>query len=84
VDYDNAWMTPIHHPVSALVYSALGHEVVTVVIDGKVVMRDGVVTIVDERAVRRSAQVHADALTARAGTDSFKRRGWRSVGRQRD
>jgi 5-methylthioadenosine/S-adenosylhomocysteine deaminase len=81
VDYDNAWMMPIHHPVSALVYSALGHEVVTVLIDGKVVMREGVVTSVDERAVRRSAQVHADALTARAGTDSFKRRPWRSVSR---
>jgi 5-methylthioadenosine/S-adenosylhomocysteine deaminase len=69
----------MHHPVSALVYSALGHEVVMVVIDGRVVMRDGVVTSVDERAVRRSAQSHADALTARAGTDAFKRRGWRSA-----
>jgi 5-methylthioadenosine/S-adenosylhomocysteine deaminase len=79
VDYDNAWMMPMHHPVSALVYSALGHEVVMVVIDGRVVMRDGVVSSVDERAVRRSAQSHADALTARAGTDAFKRRGWRSA-----
>jgi 5-methylthioadenosine/S-adenosylhomocysteine deaminase len=79
VDYDNAWMTPIHHPVSALVYSALGHEVVTVLIDGEIVMRDGVVKSVEERAVRRSAQLHADALTARAGTDAFKRRGWRSA-----
>jgi 5-methylthioadenosine/S-adenosylhomocysteine deaminase len=79
IDYDNAWMTPIHHPVSALVYSALGHEVVTVLIDGRIVMRDGVVTSVDERAVRRSAQLHADALTARAGTDSFKHRPWRSA-----
>ena len=81
VDYDNAWMTPIHHPVSALVYSALGHEVVTVLIDGRVVMRDGVVTNVDERAVRRQAQSHADALTARAGTDAFRKRAWRSAGR---
>jgi 5-methylthioadenosine/S-adenosylhomocysteine deaminase len=79
VDYDNAWMTPIHHPVSALVYSALGHEVVTVLIDGEIVMRDGVVRSVEERAVRRSAQLHADALTARAGTDAFKRRAWRSA-----
>jgi 5-methylthioadenosine/S-adenosylhomocysteine deaminase len=81
VDYDNAWMTPIHHPVSALVYSALGHEVVTVMIDGRLVLCDGVVTTVDERLVRRSAQARADALTARAGTDEFKRRAWRSVGR---
>jgi 5-methylthioadenosine/S-adenosylhomocysteine deaminase len=78
VDYDNPWMTPIHHPVSALVYSALGHEVVTVLIDGKIVLRDGAITTVDEQAVRRTAQSHAGALTVRAGTDTFKRRPWRS------
>ena len=27
IDHENAFMTPIHNPVSALVYSALGHEV---------------------------------------------------------
>jgi 5-methylthioadenosine/S-adenosylhomocysteine deaminase len=79
VDYDNAWMSPIHHPVSALVYSALGHEVVTVLIDGRIILRDGIVLSIDERAARRSAQLHADALTARAGTDAFKRRPWRSI-----
>jgi 5-methylthioadenosine/S-adenosylhomocysteine deaminase len=76
LDYNNAFMTPIHHPVSAMVYSALGHEVTTVMIDGRVVMRDGIVGTVDENAVRRQAQVSADALTQRAGTDEFKRRPW--------
>ena len=38
----------IHHPVSAMVYSALGHEVTTVMIDGRIVMRDGIVATVDE------------------------------------
>ena len=76
VDYNNAFMTPIHHPVSAMVYSALGHEVTTVMIDGRFVMRDGIVGSVDETSVRRQAQVSADALTQRAGTDSFKRRPW--------
>ena len=42
-------MAPVHHPVSALVYSALGHEVSTVIIDGVVVMRAGRITTVDER-----------------------------------
>jgi 5-methylthioadenosine/S-adenosylhomocysteine deaminase len=79
IDYNNAFMTPIHHPVSALVYSALGHEVCTVLIDGKMVMRDGVVKSVDEAAVRKQAQSHADALTKRAGTDSFKRRPWPGI-----
>jgi 5-methylthioadenosine/S-adenosylhomocysteine deaminase len=79
LDYNNAFMTPIHHPVSAIVYSALGHEVTTVMIDGRLVMRDGVVGIVDEGAVRKQAQVAADALTKRAGTDAFKRRPWPGV-----
>ena len=75
IDYNNAFMTPIHHPVSAIVYSALGHEVTTVVIDGQFVMRDGIVGV-DETAVRRHAQASADALTKRAGTDASKYRPW--------
>jgi 5-methylthioadenosine/S-adenosylhomocysteine deaminase len=78
LDYNNAWMTPIHHPVSAIVYSALGHEVSNVMIDGRFVLRNGQVTTVNELAVRQTAQRSADALTKRAGTDRFKRRPWRS------
>ncbi len=36
-------------------------------IDGRFVMRDGVVATVDETAVRKQAQMSADALTQRAG-----------------
>jgi len=79
IDYENAFMTPIHNPVSAIVYSALGHEVSTMIIDGRFVMRDGVVTTVNEAAVRRQAQINADDLTRRAGSDRFKRRPWRSM-----
>ena len=85
LDYNNAFMTPIHHPVSAIVYSALGHEVTSVMIDGRFVMRDGIVGAVDEAAVRRQAQTSADALTQRAGTDSFNRRPWpKTVGWERE
>jgi 5-methylthioadenosine/S-adenosylhomocysteine deaminase len=79
LDYENAFMTPIHHPVSAIVYSALGNEVSTVMIDGAFVMRDGVVTGVNEAAVRRQAQIHADDLARRSGSDKFKKRPWRSM-----
>lgn len=78
LDYGNAFMTPIHNPVSAIVYSALGHEVSSVLIDGRFVMRDGVVTSVDERAVACQAQTCADALARRAGAERFRNRGWRS------
>ena len=79
LDYENAFMTPIHHPVSAIVYSALGNEVTTVMIDGRFVMRDGVVTGVNEAEVRQRAQRHADDLARRAGSDKFKKRPWRSI-----
>jgi 5-methylthioadenosine/S-adenosylhomocysteine deaminase len=78
IDYANPFMTPIHDPVSAIVYSALGHETTTVVIDGHIVMRDGVVISVDEAFIRSRAQVCADALAVRAGVDHYKRRPWRS------
>jgi 5-methylthioadenosine/S-adenosylhomocysteine deaminase len=48
-------------------------------IDGRFVMRDGVVTTVNEEAVRRQAQVHADDLARRSGSDKFKRRPWKSM-----
>jgi len=79
IDFNNAFMTPIHHPVSAIVYSALGNEVTTVMIDGRFVMRDGVVTTVNEAQVRRQAQVHADDLARRSGSDKYKNRPWRSM-----
>jgi 5-methylthioadenosine/S-adenosylhomocysteine deaminase len=78
IDYDNAWMTPIHHPVSAIVYSALGHEVSDVMIDGRFVLRNGAIVGVDELSIRRRAQQHADNLTKRAGTNKYKHRPWRS------
>lgn len=78
IDFANPFMTPIHNPVSAIVYSALGNEVCDVMIDGRFVLRNGTVRSVDEFAVRQRAQLHADALARRSGSDRFKNRGWRS------
>ncbi|MFZ1206073.1 MAG: hypothetical protein WAN97_17300, partial [Candidatus Acidiferrales bacterium] len=60
-------------------YSALGNEVTSVMIDGEFVMRDGVVTGVNEKTVRQQAQISADDLARRAGSDRFKKRPWRST-----
>ena len=68
LDLSNAFVTPLHHPVSALVYSALGSEVEAVVIDGVTVMSDGTLQSVDEYEVARSAQEAAYRLAERAGT----------------
>ncbi|GAB0116039.1 amidohydrolase family protein [Acidisoma sp. 7E03] len=76
-------IAPVHHPVSALVYSALGHEVSTVLIDGRIVLRGGRMTTVDEGAVRARSRSAAASLAARAGVAHLGRRPWRSIGAAR-
>ncbi|MFZ4832580.1 amidohydrolase family protein [Rouxiella sp. Mn2063] len=78
VGTDHPAMTPVHHPVSSLVYSALGHEVTDVFIDGEPVLRNGKLTRVNEREVLLRSQQAANSLAERAGSDRFKRRPWRA------
>lgn len=73
LNFDNFFVNPIHSPVSALVYSALGNEPELVMIDGQIVMRDRVMQTVSEAEVLKASQIAADELAKRAGTDRFKR-----------
>ncbi len=76
---DNFCVTPLHDPVSALVYSAIGNEAETVIVDGAVVVSKDGVTTVDETAVRDAATRSARELTGRAGTAGRARRPWRGI-----
>ncbi|WP_215844784.1 amidohydrolase family protein [Candidatus Pantoea bituminis] len=76
VDTRHPAMTPIHHPVSSLVYSALGHEVSDVFVDGKWLLRDGEFTHLDQREVMARSQRAAHSLAVRTGNN--KQRQWRS------
>lgn len=59
---------PMHNPVSTLVYSSTENNINQVVISGKDVLVDGIVTsIPDERQVLTIAQEEADKLAERAG-----------------
>jgi 5-methylthioadenosine/S-adenosylhomocysteine deaminase len=51
-----------------------GHEVRTVMVAGKIVVRDGVVLTADEEAVRAGAQMLAEALARRVAADPVHRR----------
>lgn len=77
--FDNFFATPLHNPISALVYSALGNEPELVMIDGQVVMRERTMQTVSESQVMQMAQAAADGVSERAGTARFKKRPWRSV-----
>jgi 5-methylthioadenosine/S-adenosylhomocysteine deaminase len=70
LDMSDFFASPIHDPVSSIVYSALGHEPTLVVIDGKIVMRDRNMVTVDQRRVRQEAQKAAASLTSRAKISS--------------
>jgi 5-methylthioadenosine/S-adenosylhomocysteine deaminase len=60
---------PVRNIVPNLVYAASGHEVKTVMVAGKILVRDGVVLTADEEAIRAEAQVQADTLARRVAAD---------------
>jgi 5-methylthioadenosine/S-adenosylhomocysteine deaminase len=64
----HAKSTPVHDPVSTLVYASGEGNVRTTVVGGRVVLDDGRITGVDERSILTEAQTLADELARRAGT----------------
>jgi cytosine/adenosine deaminase-related metal-dependent hydrolase len=63
VDADNTRLTPAYHPVGTLVRYAVGTDVESVVVDGRVVVDGGRVLTVDEPALLEEAE----ALGAKLG-----------------
>ncbi len=59
VDLARAHTWPVADPISNLVYAAHGGNVDTVIVDGRVLMRGGTLTEVDEEAVLRDAAAAA-------------------------
>ncbi len=51
-----AGLTPLYRPYSHLVYAARGGDVRTVLVGGRIVVRDGEITTVDESAVMERAR----------------------------
>jgi 5-methylthioadenosine/S-adenosylhomocysteine deaminase len=66
-DLDVPEWRPLLNPVNNLVYAATGASVRTVLIDGRVVLDDGELTTLDERAVFERAETLARQQIARAG-----------------
>jgi 5-methylthioadenosine/S-adenosylhomocysteine deaminase len=64
----HAKSTPVHDPVSTLVYSSGQVNVRTTVVGGRVVLDDRRIACVDEAAILREAQTLAEQLAERAGT----------------
>jgi 5-methylthioadenosine/S-adenosylhomocysteine deaminase len=79
LDMSNLCTTPVHSAVSSLVYSQRGDEVERVYVDGRLVVDDGHLVTADEAEVRARSAAAAAGLAARAGTDRFAHREWRSM-----
>lgn len=66
VDLRSPFVAPVHRLVSALVFNVTPRDVHTVVVDGRVLLHDGVVLAVDERVVLAQAEEAARRLFRRA------------------
>ncbi|MGD9376172.1 MAG: amidohydrolase [Anaerolineae bacterium] len=69
VDLNNARSMPVHRPESALVYNASGPDVHTVLVDGRILLDAGRVTVLDEAALLEDCRIAARNLLRRAGVE---------------
>lgn len=58
-------LVPVNDPVSHLVYAAKGTDVRTTIVNGRILMRDGVVECMDEDKIMENAAIAADNLVGR-------------------
>ena len=76
VDPNTANMLPLHDPVANLVNAMQAHNVESVMVDGRWLMRDRHILTVDEAAILAEAKERAAAIADRAGVqlpDRFNR-----------
>lgn len=64
--------TPVRNIAPNIVYSARGDEVETVIIDGKVIVDEGVVLTMSEEEVIADAQKAAEEVTSAAAEDFYE------------
>ena len=66
VDTDSVNMVPMYDVYSALVYSANARDVRTVVVGGRIIVRDGEVSTVDVEAIKRDVDELRERIAAEA------------------
>jgi 5-methylthioadenosine/S-adenosylhomocysteine deaminase len=67
VNLDTSRSMPVHRPESAVVFSASGPDVHTVIVDGRVLLDAGQVTVLDEVSLLAECRTAAQQLLKRAG-----------------
>lgn len=67
LDFHKPHLVPFHNVPGTLVYSAFGSDVETVIVDGKIVMRNRQVLTLDEERILKQAQATFERLLKRGG-----------------
>jgi 5-methylthioadenosine/S-adenosylhomocysteine deaminase len=67
VNLESVFVAPVHRVPSALVFNVTPRDVRHVAVDGRLLVRDGELTTVDERSVLAEAHTAARAMFTRAG-----------------
>lgn len=62
IDLEEDNLCPLYDPMSLLAYSVEAADVRTVIVDGRIVLRDGVLTTADEREIRRQVRALATSI----------------------
>jgi len=65
VDMHKPHLLPVHNPTSHLVYAARGSDVKTTIVNGNILMEDGVVKSIDQEKVMEEAAIAAEMLIQR-------------------
>jgi len=68
LDFDAAHLTPCHSVVSNLVYAAKASDVISTIVDGKILYHRGEVKTMDEARIKADARASAKRLAAAART----------------
>jgi 5-methylthioadenosine/S-adenosylhomocysteine deaminase len=71
VSMASARQTPLYDPVSHIVYASRGDDVRTVIVNGKVLMRDRKMLTLDETAILAEARKIANAVRAAVGKSTI-------------
>jgi len=72
IDLDRAHLTPVYDPVSHLVYSARGSDVRDVIVNGRIVVRNGRLMTQDEEELRANVREMAADIGRDLGIGNFK------------
>ena len=67
---------PLHNPVSNIGHSVSGDSVKTVVVDGRMIIRNGLFVSIDAEALLQRGQELAERVASRLGLDRYARPAW--------